>query len=238
MNKAGPSWLRIGAEFLIIVAGVSVSLAADRWRQANEDRETERTLLSGLETDLESDAEELEALASRARNWDLTTQWVNLNEDRSDIPTDSVAMMFQSFGLISMYQPVRAAYSGAIGSGGISLILEDSLQMAVINYYEVRQPYILQFFALVFDQWTKWYDISAPYLNWGIQPSDTTMFAAIRSSNPPELRESWTTISSDAAFMGHIDITGMLGGNASLRIDETLAENRALREQIRARLER
>ena len=238
MNKAGPSWLRIGAEFLIIVAGVSVSLAADRWRQANEDRETERTLLSGLETDLESDAEELKALASRARNWDLTTQWVNLNEDRSDIPTDSVAMMFQSFGLISMYQPVRAAYSGAIGSGGISLILEDSLQMAVINYYEVRQPYILQFFALVFDQWTKWYDISAPYLNWGIQPSDTTMFAAARPRNLPELRESWTTISSDAAFMGHIDITGMLGGNASLRIDETLAENRALREQIRARLER
>ena len=238
MNRAGPSWLRIGAEFLIIVAGVSVSLAADRWRQANEDRETERTLLSGLETDLESDAEELKALASRARNWDLTTQWVNLNEDRSDIPTDSVAMMFQSFGLISMYQPVRAAYSGAIGSGGISLILEDSLQMAVINYYEVRQPYILQFFALVFDQWTKWYDISAPYLNWGIQPSDTTMFAAARPRNLPELRESWTTISSDAAFMGHIDITGMLGGNASLRIDETLAENRALREQIRARLER
>ena len=238
MNRAGPSWLRIGAEFLIIVAGVSVSLAADRWRQANEDRETERTLLSGLETDLESDAEELKALASRARNWDLTTQWVNLNEDRSDIPTDSVAMMFQSFGLISMYQPVRAAYSGAIGSGGISLILEDSLQMAVINYYEVRQPYILQFFALVFDQWTKWYDISAPYLNWGIQPSDTTMFAAIRSSNPPELRESWTTISSDAAFMGHIDITGMLGGNASLRIDQALAENRALRERIRAQLER
>ncbi|SVC17267.1 uncharacterized protein METZ01_LOCUS270121 [marine metagenome] len=238
MNRAGPSWLRIGAEFLIIVAGVSISLAAERWRQATEDREAEQTLLSGLEVDLESDAGELEALARNARNWDRTAQWVSLNEDRSDVPTDSVALMFQPFGVTSFYQPVRAAYSGAIGSGGISLILEDSLRMAVINYYEVRQPWILQFFNLVFDNWRKWYDISAPYLNWGIQPSDTTMFAAIRSSNPPELRESWTTISSDAAFMGHIDITGMLGGNASLRIDQALAENRALRERIRAQLER
>ena len=46
MNRAGPSWLRIGAEFLIIVVGVSVSLAAERWRQGNEDRETEPALLS------------------------------------------------------------------------------------------------------------------------------------------------------------------------------------------------
>ena len=75
-------------------------------------------------------------------------------------------------------------------------------------------------------------------MNWGIQPSDTTMFAAIQTRNPPELRESWTTISSDAALMGHVDIIGMLGGNASVRIDEVLAANQALREQIRAQLER
>ena len=45
-------------------------------------------------------------------------------------------------------------------------------------------------------------------------------------------------MSSDAAFMGHVDIIGMLGGNASVRIDEVLAANQALREQIRAQLER
>ena len=238
MNRAGPSWLRIGAEFLIIVVGVSVSLAAERWRQGNEDRETERALLSGLQTDLESEAQVLANLATRARTWDRTAQWVNLNEDRSDAPPDSVATIMQSFGIITFYQPVRAAYTEGISSGGLSLILEDSLRAAVVNYYEVRQPYMVQFYNLVFDNWRGFYDASAPYLNWGIQPSDTTMFAAIQERNPPELRESWTTISSDAAFMGHVDIIGMLGGNASVRIDEVLAENQALREQIRAQLER
>ena len=238
MNRAGPSWLRIGAEFLIIVVGVSVSLAAERWRQGNEDRETERALLSGLQTDLESEAQVLANLATRARTWDRTAQWVNLNEDRSDAPPDSVATIMQSFGTITFYQPVRAAYTEGISSGGLSLILEDSLRAAVVNYYEVRQPYMVQFYNLVFDNWRGFYDASAPYLNWGIQPSDTTMFAAIQERNPPELRESWTTISSDAAFMGHVDIIGMLGGNASVRIDEVLAANQALREQIRAQLER
>ena len=238
MNRAGPSWLRIGAEFLIIVVGVSVSLAAERWRQGNEDRETERALLSGLQTDLESEAQVLANLATRARTWDRTAQWVNLNEDRSDAPPDSVATIMQSFGIITFYQPVRAAYTEGISSGGLSLILEDSLRAAVVNYYEVRQPYMVQFYNLVFDNWRGFYDASAPYLNWGIQPSDTTMFAAIQTRNPPELRESWTTISSDAALMGHVDIIGMLGGNASVRIDEVLAANQALREQIRAQLER
>ena len=237
MNRAGPSWLRIGAEFLIIVVGVSVSLAAERWRQGNEDRETERALLSGLQTDLESEAQDLANLATRARTWDRTAQWVNLNEDRSDAPPDSVASIMQLFGRISFYQPVRAAYTEGISSGGLSLILEDSLRAAVVNYYEVRQPYMVQFYNLVFDNWRGFYDASAPYLNWGIQPSDTTMFAAIQERNPPELRESWTTISSDAAFMGHVDIIGMLGGNASVRIDQVLAANQALREQIQAQLE-
>ena len=237
MNRAGPSWLRMGAEFLIIVVGVSVSLAAERWRQGNEDRETERALLSGLQTDLESEAQVLANLATRARTWDRTAQWVNLNEDRSDAPPDSVASIMQLFGRISFYQPVRAAYTEGISSGGLSLILEDSLRAAVVNYYEVRQPYMVQFYNLVFDNWRGFYDASAPYLNWGIQPSDTTMFAAIQERNPPELRESWTTISSDAAFMGHVDIIGMLGGNASVRIDQVLAANQALREQIQAQLE-
>ena len=228
---------RIGAEFLIIVVGVSVSLAAERWRQGNEDRETERALLSGLQTDLESEAQDLANLATRARTWDRTAQWVNLNEDRSDAPPDSVASIMQLFGRISFYQPVRAAYTEGISSGGLSLILEDSLRAAVVNYYEVRQPYMVQFYNLVFDNWRGFYDASAPYLNWGIQPSDTTMFAAIQERNPPELRESWTTISSDAAFMGHVDIIGMLGGNASVRIDRVLAANQALRERIQAQLE-
>ena len=237
MNRAGPSWLRIGAEFLIIVVGVSVSLAAERWRQGNEDRETERALLSGLQTDLESEAQDLANLATRARTWDRAAQWVNLNEDRSDAPPDSVASIMQLFGRISFYQPVRAAYTEGISSGGLSLILEDSLRAAVVNYYEVRQPYMVQFYNLVFDNWRGFYDASAPYLNWGIQPGDTTMFAAIQPRNPPELRESWTTMSSDAAFMGHVDIIGMLGGNASVRIDQVLAANQALREQIQAQLE-
>jgi len=222
---------------LIIVVGVSVSLAAERWRQANEDRETERALLSGLQTDLESEAQVLANLATRARTWDRTAQWVNLNEDRSDAPPDSVATIMQSFGIITFYQPVRAAYTEGISSGGLSLILEDSLRAAVVNYYEVRQPYMVQFYNLVFDNWRGFFDASAPYLNWGIQPSDTTMFAAIQERNSPELRESWTTISSDAAFMGHVDVIGMLGGNASVRIDQVLAANQALRERIQAQLE-
>jgi len=237
MNRAGPSWLRIGAEFLIIVVGVSVSLAAERWRQGNEDRETERALLSGLQADLGSEAQDLANLATRTRNWDRAVQWVNLNEDRSDAPLDSVASIMQSFGRITFYQPVRAAYTEGISSGALSLILEDSLRTAVVNYYEIRQPYMVQFYDLVFDNWRGFYDAAAPFLNWGIQPSDTTMFAAIQTRNLPELRESWTTMSSDASFMGHVDIIGMLGGNASARIDEVLADNQALREQIRAQLE-
>ncbi|MBR44797.1 MAG: hypothetical protein CME18_10305 [Gemmatimonadetes bacterium] len=237
MNIARADWFRLGSQFLVIIAGITVSLAADRWRQGIEDRETERTLLSGLEMDLKSDAEELELLANFGRRWDETAQWVNHNENRPDIPKDSISIMFQPFGLTTFYAGTRATYSSGISAGEVSMILEDSLRTAVINYYEVEQPSVIRYFTLVFDNWRKWYNVSARYLNWTILPSDTTMRRAIARTNLPELREPWETISSDATLMGHIDISGMMGGDISNLIDQVMAANQALRKQIRAYLE-
>lgn len=55
-RRATPLALRLGLEFMTIVAGVLVALAVDQWVRGREDRALEREYLARLEHDLLADS--------------------------------------------------------------------------------------------------------------------------------------------------------------------------------------
>jgi hypothetical protein len=56
-SAGGVQWRRVATEFLIIVAGVMVALATDRWTGSLDDRIKERTHLEQLLADFRGNQE-------------------------------------------------------------------------------------------------------------------------------------------------------------------------------------
>jgi hypothetical protein len=67
MSKGQIPWARVFAEFLAILAGVTVALPADDWRDYRNDRSGERVALEEILRDLETDSLELAAQHGRMR---------------------------------------------------------------------------------------------------------------------------------------------------------------------------
>ena len=209
MSTSRVPWKRVIAEFLAIFAGVTLSLFAEDWRQGREDRQREAEFLAEISQDLARDSTELGSLLAQMESWDAASLWVNRNARQSSMPRDSVFRYLRRFGIISFYQPVRSGYVSIRDAGLLHLLNDGDVRRGIVDYYEVRQPYIEQFFALVFDGWNRWYRISAPHIDW-VAPED-------RESMCPRM-----------------DWASLIGGNTAGRIRQVLDGNAALRKSISA----
>ncbi len=148
-------WKRGTAEFFIIFAGITLSLVADDWRQARGEKAREGVLLSALEEELLADSVDLaEVLSSRARTESLSISLLK-SLHSPERPSEAAAVVSNLlFGRIP--QPVNATYVGIINGGELSLIRDDHLRGLIVDYYEVQQPYIAEFWL-----WYKGF-----YLDW------------------------------------------------------------------------
>ena len=62
MARTAIPWFRVGVEFLVIFAGITLSLLADDWRQERGERALEDIALREIAADLAADMSELEGL--------------------------------------------------------------------------------------------------------------------------------------------------------------------------------
>jgi len=141
VERLNPS--RVIGEFVVIVLGVLVALAADRWAQGLDDARAGAEYLLRLEEDLVTDSTALAEAseASRAAAVAMQALWA-LEAARSTLDTDSLrALAFG--GLTPGDEPSAAAatFEELKASGHLQLISQPALRREVLGYYQVASEY-------------------------------------------------------------------------------------------------
>ncbi len=221
-------WVRLGAEFLTIFAGVTLSLVADDWRTDREDRRQETTLLEALHHDLAADAEELERVHVAMVRWDSWAAKLHARSRLPQFPADSVNAVFRPVLFYNAYRPVAVAYVSLKEGGQIALIRDPALRAAITDYYEVHQDYMKQFYGLVMDTYLIWRRTAFKHVE--VAPArETGTFWPIDEFR---FATSWAEFASDPDVRPALTDLGIMGGNFAARIEAVLMVNRELRDLL------
>lgn len=132
-------WKRGLAEFLVIFAGVSLSLMADEWRDERREGRERAAVLQQLAEDLREDLAEHAFVRGRASDLLESASWLL---DRWGAPapdSDSTATSFAVFTCPFIFEYRSPAYAGLKSASGLPLISGTDLGRRVIEYFEVRQ---------------------------------------------------------------------------------------------------
>lgn len=137
----GPGLRRLAAEFLVIVVGVLLALAADRWNQERADADAEAAYINRLIDEIRADSVQMErALAlmpSRLAARDTLLGVVN----GAEAPPDFVATVLAASGLEVDLNPPNA-WRELEAASSLNLIRDAQARRAVTTYYRVtRQQY-------------------------------------------------------------------------------------------------
>lgn len=131
-------WRHALGQFAIIVVGVLVALAADRWNQGRQDRQAEARYIGALVHDLEADT------AAIAGALDLVTAFVTDGRrvvqvleggDWAGTPEDLARAVEYSLYLPFPDGFARATFEDLQSTGNLGLIRSDSLRTTLTRYY-------------------------------------------------------------------------------------------------------
>ena len=232
MSKiAGVPWQRAIAEFLVIFAGITLSLLADDWRQSRADAERERSALTEIVADLEADSAELAPKLRRLQRWDQAALWIHRNAGRTDLGEDSATLSIRPLFYIHHYQPVRSAYEGLRVGGDLDLVRDDGVRRLIVQYYELNQSQIMQLDALIVQWYREYWEATQEKVRWEATPNATT-FLDRDSPNQIALLEPWSEISQDLVFLSKATNLGIHGSVAAPHVEEALQKNVELRQAI------
>lgn len=137
----GVRWQSALREFVLIVAGVLVALAAQAWWQSRDDRALERVYLHQLRADL-TETERIIAQADTSMapvSQALNALQYSFGEPHRP-PRDSVfALMRTGVGGWDRIRPVLGTAEAMIATGDLSLIRDDDLRNAIVGYVEEQR---------------------------------------------------------------------------------------------------
>ena len=232
MSKSGGiPWKRASVEFLVIFIGITLSLIADDWRQSQEEMRREKSALTEMLADLQADSVDLASMLGSAQRWDQGAVWLLKNAETWDLPEDSVRAGIRPLFFSSLYQPLRSAYTGLRSSGQLWLIRDEDIRRLVVNYYEVSQPYMLQFTEAAGPYYQMPFLEASRESNFFTDDSAATSLRA--ESGRLELRKPWGEIAGDPVFFSTVTSLGLFGATFALRIPGVLEKNGDLRREIR-----
>ena len=217
-------WARVAAEFLAIFAGVTLSFAAEDWRQQREERAQEIVLLEGLRADLDQDSADIVTVWDRAERYDHGSAWLQLRFDQGDeIPVDSIQARYAAVVFGTTYQPVTTTYVALRDGGQMSVIGSDELRRLITAYYEVHIVDASELHRNVLNQNRRWREVFRPY--WDVPLAD-----ASQSHSPIRFRmiRPWRELREDAAIRAQLVELGISGGVAVNRFQRLLSLNREL----------
>lgn len=240
MPQSSPSIARLATEFLVIVAGVSVGLLADDWRQEREVEMEERRFLEDVLVDLETDSVELASVRDWFAGWDAAAIGFRPWLDRPAIPRDTLESYLSRIAGFSTYEPTRAAYERMKASGRMNFLGDREVQAAVGAYYEKQQPYLKLAIENVGGEFgVGWImtaiDIFGPE---DVEEAGTHWISDGETGLPKwGLQMPWDEARTDPRVTQGVNRVGFLGANLALRFTQALEENRELRRLIREALE-
>lgn len=131
---------RYGLELVIVFLGVSLSLAAEGWRENRADARAEEASLVRLRGDLGLDQSDMRGNAGRAETGLRAARWLIENSSGVHAP-DSVSAALTSMGLCSFFVPYTSEYTALKSSGRLSLISNAPIRESIVRLYE-EQPFL------------------------------------------------------------------------------------------------
>lgn len=143
LRLKGLPWLKIAAEFLAIFAGVTLSLAADDWRQERANREMEQEILLQIYADLEADSTHLDSIRDRMVDFEKTVVWLWQHLDDGEIDPTVVIQQFRGLFNYATYQPVTLTYTALKDGGQMVLVRDNQIRRLIVDYFEVGQSRML-----------------------------------------------------------------------------------------------
>jgi hypothetical protein len=232
MSKGQIPWARVFAEFLAILAGVTIALLADDWRDYRNDRSDERVALEEILRDLETDSLELAAQYGRMRVTERSSLWL-LRHASGDPPVDSIIRRTSSLFFFNPYRQVSSGYGSLRDSGRLSIILDTELRRSIVEYFEVSQPYVKQYYDMYMLIYREWKESSAPHVRF-VPPSTGNILI-----DGLEIRftRSWGAMNADPEYINKIEEIGATASQFRINLETILARSGALRASIRRALE-
>lgn len=224
-------WKRAIAEFIVIFAGVTLSLLADDWRQWREDRARESAFLVALEEDLLADSLNLARLSNAAQRTDTLSVWLQRRLEGPPLPADSLGRVrWLFFGSIN--RSVNSTYAGLKAGGQMYLIEDDRLRALIVDYYESQQQYMLEFYDSFQEISLSWRDAAAAHFYF----SPTDEAASFWPDFGLSETSTWRAFSQDPEVRARLGWLGASAGNWAARLPAAFELNGELRDAIRNEL--
>jgi len=135
---------RFAGEFVVIVIGVFVALAADRWQQTASERESERSYLERLRTEIAADTARMKQLVARSEQKRVALAYIEAAIARRP-PADSLRDLAANMREASYYmeQDFRTTAFDELQSTGRLMLLSDAeVRAAVVAYHEFIERYL------------------------------------------------------------------------------------------------
>lgn len=129
--------LRLLGEFAVIIVGVLVALAADRWNQARLATDTELLYLDRLAADVRADSvEAAKALDLIPEARAARDSLLRAVDREAALPQDLASAVFRAWGTVRLPPPTTW---GELTSSGAAIVISDvDLRQSLSEYYAAR----------------------------------------------------------------------------------------------------
>jgi len=134
-------WTRLIGEFVVIVSGVLVALAADSWNDSRLEREEERQYLERLHTEVATDTVNFRFILGWMDRKEIGLQRLEAVFSSATAPFDADTVLADltaapNFGWNVGPLAGEATFEDLRGSGKLGLIRDPDLRGQIIGYYE------------------------------------------------------------------------------------------------------
>ena len=151
MSQKRPGAAKAATEFIVIVVGVLVALAADGWRQDQADRRAEEQYLGRLSADLELGADQLASAHGRVQRLFAASETLIAATDDPATPDSVLVELFQQAAIAVL--PVRrlthdATYRELVTTGRLMIVQDADLRRQIGDYYR-DVAFVTEFLAEV-----------------------------------------------------------------------------------------
>lgn len=143
MKVNGATWAKAAAELIIIISGVMLALAADRWREATNNNDLALSYIERLQSDLETDLRAFEETTEWAKAIDDSSLYVLTIYQGADPTTDNYDLFAYHIFRASWNVQGRttsATYQDLISTGNLGL-LPVQIRNEIADYYALREFY-------------------------------------------------------------------------------------------------
>jgi hypothetical protein len=142
--RLGGNWYTILIELFILIAGITLSLALDSWREDRKQMRTEESYLKKLKDDLEYDQVLLQSYHDMRENQlQLVGRLVkHLRGMPPAMPTDSILITFFELARDNKFLPRTATYQTLTSTGQLNLLRDQEIVTALLQLHELEYQFL------------------------------------------------------------------------------------------------